>query len=606
MNQKTSAFSGSNLIYIVPFLVVLWGMYLYLNTLPFYVKGCDPEYPYLINGLNCALFHFGQIGHTDHPGTPFQLYNGIIIRITHLFAGKGGIDVDVLTRPEFYLGAISISLTLLAALLVLLIGKIGIKSHKIAYVVLLQATLFYQPVLLDLFQRCNPDRFLEIVTLLFIIVLLKFRFTEKPNQLKLAIWLGVVMGLGFATKINYLPLLIFSLFLLDKWKYRRIYAGVGLLSFALFISPIWGKFQGFKRFIFGIISHDGLYGSGDSRIFNLERILDNTKAIFDSNPELLIIIVFLVLAFIAIVRKPDMRKEGLPFIVGYLVLILVQILIVAKHYKNYYLAPLFTTYGLFLFGTFFFLEKVKYLGKITTAIKYCLPIILLVLSSPQILSVNNSARIKSENYQLEAAQFVLDSIDRDDYWFVEPTWESGPQLENALVYGFSFCADRVNYENVLNQLYPYVITSVENSNLVRFWHSSFAPLDTVIVSGKRIYVLSTPGRHAESLINVVNDEAGQLNIPVALDTVFKQPATQTYIIAIEPETNSAQFDSIQNQIRLKYTGKQTEFERKVAYYTNEIKNTPEWLANVKDKAIEKGISLDSMIYLDAVYMAERN
>jgi len=36
-----------------------------------------------------------------------------------------------------------------------------------------------------------------------------------------------------------------------------------------------------------------------------------------------------------------------------------------------------------------------------------------------------------------------------------------------------------------------------------------------------------------------------------------------------------------------------------------IKNTPEWLEKVNKKAIEKNISLDSMIMLDAIYMLEQ-
>ena len=46
-------------------------------------------------------------------------------------------------------------------------------------------------------------------------------------------------------------------------------------------------------------------------------------------------------------------------------------------------------------------------------------------------------------------------------------------------------------------------------------------------------------------------------------------------------------------------------DMKVAEYINSIKNSPEWLEKVKQKAIEKNISLDSMILLDAQYMADQ-
>jgi len=38
-------------------------------------------------------------------------------------------------------------------------------------------------------------------------------------------------------------------------------------------------------------------------------------------------------------------------------------------------------------------------------------------------------------------------------------------------------------------------------------------------------------------------------------------------------------------------------------YVTSIFNTPYWLEDLKLKAIEKGISLDSMVFLDALYMA---
>ena len=71
-------------IAIIPLLVVAWGIFTYLFFDPFYSKSSDPEFPYLINGLNCAILKFNYIGHIDHPGTPLQIFNGLVIRMTHL------------------------------------------------------------------------------------------------------------------------------------------------------------------------------------------------------------------------------------------------------------------------------------------------------------------------------------------------------------------------------------------------------------------------------------------------------------------------------------------------------------------------------------------
>ena len=112
-------------IAIIPILLLGWGIFLMTFFDPFYSRSQDPEYPYLVNGLNCATLKFNYIGHIDHPGTPFQVYNGIVIRITHVLFGKGSIVQDVFTRPEHYLNAISVSLFLIQALLIFVVGLFG-------------------------------------------------------------------------------------------------------------------------------------------------------------------------------------------------------------------------------------------------------------------------------------------------------------------------------------------------------------------------------------------------------------------------------------------------------------------------------------------------
>ena len=607
MKLKKLHIHGTILVYIIPLLVIAWGLYSYFTSLPFYVKGNDPEYPYLINGLNCALLHFNRIGHTDHPGTPFQLFIGLIIRITYLFAGKESISIDVLQRPEFYFGAVSIALTILQAGLVLAIGKIGIKNNPLTNILILQLTPFYHQILLNLNGRCNPDRFLIIVTLLFIVVLLKYALNNKPNQLKLAIWSGVVMGLGFATKINYLPILILPLFLLSNWKHRGIYAGSGILSLTIFISPILQKFPEFRKFIVGIINHDGLYGAGDSQVFNIQKIIGNIRVIFNLNPELFLILAFILLLFVMIsVKKPEKSRQYKLFLIGYFILFLIQLLMVAKHFKNYYLTPLFTTYGLFIFVVVLITEKIVLFKKATPIIKFLLPLIFLLISSCWILKRKNDKQIEANNNRTkEAALFVRNHINKNDYWFVEPTWESAPYIENAMAYGLSYCANRSDYELQLKQINPNIITYEGADKSIKSWRCSFASLDTVIVSGKKIHVLSTPSRHANELIYMIKTEAAQLKIPIFTDTIFKQPETGTYIIELGTNLQSGKLDSIQNLLNSKYQNNLSEFEKKVEFYKKQIKESSEWLSAVEKKAKNKGISLDSMIYLDAVYMANQ-
>ncbi|HPR60421.1 MAG TPA: hypothetical protein PLF35_05725, partial [Prolixibacteraceae bacterium] len=181
-------------ILVLPLLLIAWSIYLLLYFDSFSSRAIDPEYPYLINGLNCALLKFNRIGHFDHPGTPLQLFCGLTIRIVHVFAGKGAIAVDVISRPDFYLNSIMLAGATLTAALNYLIGFFGIKRGlKMLYIFILQAGVFYNDVLLMVVNRVNSEMFFMLVTALFVLGYILFGFKNQAPK-KFAVWSGVVMA----------------------------------------------------------------------------------------------------------------------------------------------------------------------------------------------------------------------------------------------------------------------------------------------------------------------------------------------------------------------------------------------------------------------------
>ena len=53
-----------------------------------------------------------------------------------------------------------------------------------------------------------------------------------------------------------------------------------------------------------------------------------------------------------------------------------------------------------------------------------------------------------------------------------------------------------------------------------------------------------------------------------------------------------------------YTADLITREEKINGYIDAIKSSPEWLENIKAKAAEQNIPLNSMLRLDAIYMVE--
>jgi hypothetical protein len=583
-------------ISIIPFLVVAWGIFMYTFFDPFYSKSVDPEFPYLINGLNCAILKFNFIGHFDHPGTPFQIFIGIVIRITHWISGQGNIVNDVFARPEHYLNAISNSMLLIQAILIFAVGFIG-QRRNIPFwqLAILQASCFFSSDLIWFFCRVNPDRFFMIVGLIYILIYLQHGY-ENHSPRKFALWSGVVMALGFATKFNFLPLLFLPLLFISTNKNRLIYIGSGIVSFFIFIAPVITKFDDFYRFIIKIIKHDGLYGGGESKVLNLQKMMESLTEIIKLNPGLLVLfIALIVLIGIAIKKRKEGNKEFIWIFGGFLIIFLVQIVMVSKHFKNYYLAPGFVFYGFMFFSISKFLTKIITKKNKLVLASTILPLLFIVLTLGKV-KADYTVISKLVGQRDKIRNFVETNISKDDYWFVEPTWEVAPYMENAMVYGISYCGHREEYLPQLMAANPNIITYEENNEVVKLWRCSVVSLDSVVATGKNVYIYSTPGRHAPLLLQMVKNAADRNNIQLAVDTVYIDPETNSEIIRIRATNSKSNWK----------TGNSYPKDRqsRIAEFIQAIKNSPDWLEQVKEKAKIKNISLDSMILLDAIYMVD--
>ncbi|HET6556471.1 MAG TPA: hypothetical protein VFG54_04095 [Prolixibacteraceae bacterium] len=581
---------------ILPLLVIALGVYMFMFFDPFYSRAIDPEFPYLVNGLNMAQLKFNYIGHYDHPGTPLQIFNGIVIRIVHLFSGEGNIVQDVFARSEHYLNSISAFMLVIQAALVFAVGLMGVKRNLPYWqIAILQASCFFNDVLVWLFCRANPDRFFMIVGLLFILVYLKHGY-ENRSPRKFALWSASVMALGLATKFNFFPLLFLPLLLIETNKNRLIYAGSGIVSFFIFISPIINKFDDFLRFITGIYKHDGLYGGGEEKVMNLQKMMASTGEIFSLNPGMYLLILALVISTVIAFRK---RKEGMLRFVflfaGLLVIIALQMVMVSKHFKNYYLAPTFIMYGFIFFSLSHFYSKIIADKSRLILVSSLLPLAFILFTASKV-NKEHTEITHSIIQRTQLRKFVDKSIDKSDFWFIEPTWEAGPYAENALVYGLSYCGHRVDYMPQLMAINPNRVTFEDNDEVVKLWRGITVQLDSVVATGKNIYILSTPGRRAPLLLELVKNAAARNNIELSVETVFSDSEKKNEILKVKALNSSLNWQPNSALV--------SERDMKVAEYISSIKNSPEWLEKVRQKAIDKHIPLDSMILLDAIYMVD--
>lgn len=533
MNQNQSFKKA--LIYIIPGISILWSLYLIHLAGPFYLTRIDPEFPYLLNGLNCARLDFSRIGHIDHPGTPFQLLTGLFISITYWISGHGTMVEHVISYPEFYLSWSSFYLSVIIAIILLWFGKnIHANKGSLVELLILQSAVFLSIVLIDLPSRYIPDRFLEILSLVFIGLCYKYFYTQNYSSKKFAIHAGIVMGIGFVTKFNFLPLLIIPFIIVSTKKERFIYIIAFVITAVVMFLPVIKEFAYFKGFITSIITHDGLYGGGSEQVFNLHVFWNNTTQIFKENIPFSLSLFFSVVLIVFLSFKPIHRnkyKKEFLFLISFVAATLIAVLMIAKHYKNYYAIPVVSLTAFVFLITYLMSRSLIKIRSISYVFGLLLIAMIIIPASKLYPGYKSKAKQNSKKFLI--SNYIKNNISPSDYFLIEPTWMSGPMETNGLIYGMSYVAFRHYYYNEIERLYPNVITWEGKNKPLRYFRMLDADNEAILKSGKKIYILSTPGRNANVLISYIDSCFKQIDSRYILDTVFQNSNANEYIISIQ-------------------------------------------------------------------------
>ncbi|MBA7526723.1 hypothetical protein ES705_18893 [subsurface metagenome] len=519
-------------IFIVPLLFLLWTTFLSHLVGPFYQSRIDPEYPYLLNSLGAAIFDFDRIGHTDHPGTPFQLLTAIFLRLTHLFAGQGKFIDDVITRPELYLAWSSFYITLLFSVVILWLGKIVFRTTT-SYlgVILLQSSLFLNINLIDLPSRYIPDRMLALYVLILVCLCYKYFYEKDYSIKKFSINSGILMGIGFMTKIHFLPLLIIPVIIINKQRERLIYLGTLITTVIVFFLPIHKKFTQFREFIARIITHDGLYGKGIEQMVNFESFFSNTVLIFKNNYSFSIMLISSLILVILFLFKPTFRRKNnkeFRMLLAFMIVSLIGSIMIAKHYKNYYVIPLVSFSGFILYiiwNIFRSNYSFRYLNKIFTVLLLILIIAPFVKLVPKYI-----LRLKTHKANTSFVNFLHTNISNNDYILIKPAWRAGPLVENGLIYGVSFVARHHLYYNHFERYYSNILTWEGNDQPMKYFRMLNVDNKAVLKSGRNIYIISSPYKDASELGFYLESYCEQNGITLARDTIYANAGRKEYII----------------------------------------------------------------------------
>jgi len=522
------------ILIFIPIVTVIWSLILNHLSGPYFISRIDPEYVYLLNGMNVALLEFDRIGHVDHPGTPFQLITGVFIRVIYWISGSGSLTDDVISEPEKYLSWSSFFLSLITAWLIYWISNLEYKRSKNLFgALIIPVSLFFFTVIVDLPSRYIPDRLLMMNLLVFTGFCMKYFYLGYSPK-KFAIVSGILMALGLVTKINFIPFLILPLFVIPNLRRILLYCISLVLSSVILFVPVYDKFTAFRRFAVQILTHDSLYGSGSKQMVNVETFRDNLLLIIKNNPAFVFILAIAIVFLISLLFKISTRKNyktELFFFIGFLIVAVFNTFLVAKHYKNYYMIPIFSISGLVLYVAWVIGSRSQF----RRYIQYVIIIAAFVFIGfvIKILVPGYQKRNFLLHQEILAHSFIRKNISPNDFFFIEPTWMAGPLIANGLVYGNSYIARRIYFYNDYEKRYPNVLTYEGLDKPMKYNRMVDADNESILKSGKNVFVLSTPGRNAALLCNYLDSCAQLYHINLSCDTVFKNDVLNSQILRIQ-------------------------------------------------------------------------
>ena len=340
---------------VIPLLLLIVGSAMALKMFPLYSGGgiynSDPSYAYLFNGLLLLDWHSPH--HKDHPGTTLQILIAFLVYLQWgYYKLTSVVDPDVvvaaMAQPERYLLFISRVLLSLNVLATFLIGK---KVHDVTksffLAILCQCSLLTYGFFGTKLLYPAPEALVAFFSLLMLTLFVPLFFSpvqaSKP-QIKLAIATGVVFGLGFATKLTFLPML--GLFLLFKRPRDLGIAALSMVvSWLIGVSPIIKKLIGLWEWIYNMATHTGKYGGGSKGFVDTTHFANHLTALIKAFPFFyLSLLLFLIFLLVALIRRIAVkgRSSAIDFswakpITIFVVIGVVQTLMVMKHFGQHYM-----------------------------------------------------------------------------------------------------------------------------------------------------------------------------------------------------------------------------------------------------------------------------
>jgi len=468
--------------------------------------GNDPEYAYLMNGLNIGMLK--PVGHTDHPGTTVQIYGSLILRGEYLLQPEKseGFEEHVLSHADQYIELERKGLIILNGLMLFVLGLLSFLMLRNAWLsLLLQLMPFVSVTLTEhTFTKVAPEPVLLMAVAVFVLLLLRYYLSQDKGNKKFVFSFSAVTALGLVTKVTFLPLVAIPLIIFNSWKVRKQFL-FWLVPFTLlFTIPALPQYPHTAKWFLGLIAHTGIYGEGGLGVINPVRYILDLGGIVVNNP----VLIFTMLAasfiiFVSLINnsfRSELRNNlNFRFLFALLIAGTLGVLMVAKHYlANHYIIPelcLMAPTWIFIF--FYLKEKVN--EKYCSVIRW-IPLLLLLISAGMVFS--NAAYLKEadkgyrdSNSEYEKMTAVLDKdysgFTRIYYYPTSVNIYSGLRWGNVY--------SKMIHTGALQQVFPQGYFFDTRRNCFYFWETPLALQTMASISKGKLLIIGGPFDEGERM-----------------------------------------------------------------------------------------------------------
>ncbi|HXQ34858.1 MAG TPA: hypothetical protein VN843_12665, partial [Anaerolineales bacterium] len=283
--------------------------WLYWTLNPSYWFNADPAAVYFVDSLSIFAGHSYKF--VDHPGTPVHLIGSLLLALTYPFFDSQHAFINFhLSRPGGFFLMVH-SFLLIANLFCIFV------FYKIAVTTLEQDRLLGGMAVTLSYFLLHPYSFPSLTfwshnsfnfpfgTLWLLWLYSELRKDEEIRRRKLVL-MGLAAGILAGAQMYFIVWLVSGVFTIFVFSTRMnrtfkesslssmyMLAG-GVFGFLLMLLPVYKELPRFAGWLTRIITHQGLYGTGERGIYTLEMIPAAIRYWWGTIPIMVLILLFIL------------------------------------------------------------------------------------------------------------------------------------------------------------------------------------------------------------------------------------------------------------------------------------------------------------------------